>query len=1030
MVRGTVNVNAYHRQGYGGTANLGLANVLVHNNDWHGIGNVTEIDSMIRTLGSHRKVQQLITLLLDETCLSREDPNNLLDSNRDLQILGLFSLRIVSLPQSFSYLKKLNVLMLRDCEFLEEIDDIRELLTLTVLEVSGSCLIKSIPENFFQQLTRLCSLHFSDLQIEVLPKSFYDLTKLRWFILKGCSHLTKLQSLRKCEELMVVDLSGAALLPVFPEKNLRHLPKLKTLNLSKTTIKYLPIFHETGELTHLSVSGCRNLKRLPSIQSLTNLQVLDLSWSAIKEFQDKSLHNNSNLKVLDLSGIGIPSDLLPSNISKPCEFYLRSCSKIEYINIAESPKDLEVLDISGASNLVKIEEKFFESLVNVRVLNLSETKVKDLPALAALQNLRRLLLSGCLHLEKLPSLTSSKLEEIDLSDCKALTMIEDEFFKHLHRLRRLVLSKSKITRLPDLNSLLNLEELNLSGVKSFKKVDFIEHMSKLQDLNLSETLLEQLPTLSSLKSLKHLSLRGCGHLESIPPLEALHRLETLDLSQTAVRHLPSLGNLSNLHILLLSDCSNLEDFKKNKMLDMSGAENLPCGISRLTQLEHIALPSTKKNNEAAESNKVISWQQNPGESHWFLSIVDGIEPNIGRSLMFRDGSLFLEFLQSNPSLLDANSNHFHLSIHPIEVHDGAGDLLFKKDELIFRDVYLLSRHYSRSQGRLMEIHHLNTFPKGAEAVLGNAEYVFLFDNLFLKSLSDLGARNIKMMKGCWIEGCQNMGSVIGMDDSVESSELGNALEILWISNAFSLRRVYSENLQNLKCLYLDCCPKLSRVFSSSHLLQKLEILHVKFYENLETLFKDDVEEQKLPNLRTLRLWELPALKCIGCIMPSLQLLEVGECPMLGHVLTSGLVPEKLEVLKVKNCHALDKILEGVASDYNKLPQLGEVHLQGLPKLTSIGIEAPLLRSLEVRDCSLLIHVISSTHKPENLEVLKVRFCDNLETLFAGTSEDCGLPSLDTVQLWGLPKLVSIGTTLPPLRKSIIRDCPKLTIPMS
>ncbi|XP_071919405.1 uncharacterized protein [Coffea arabica] len=361
-----------------------------------------------------------------------------------------------------------------------------------------------------------------------------------------------------------------------------------------------------------------------------------------KEFQEKSLHNNSNLKVLDLSGIGIPSDLLPSNISKPCEFYLRSCSKIEYINIAESPKDLEVLDISGASNLVKIEEKFFESLVNVRVLNLSETKVKDLPSLSALENLRRLLLSGCLHLEKLPSLTSSKL---DLSDCKALTMIEDESFKHLHCLRRLVLSKSKITRLPDLNSLLNLEELNLSGVKSFKKVDFIEHMSKLQDINLSETLLEQLPTLSSLKSLKHLSLRGCGHLESIPPLEALHKLETLDLSQTAVRHLPSLGNLSNLHILLLRDCSNLEDFKKNKMLDMSGVENLPCGISRLTQLEHLALPSTKKNNEAAESNK------------------------------------------SNPSLLDANSNHFHLSIHPIEVHDGAGDLLFKKDELIFRDVY-------------------------------------------------------------------------------------------------------------------------------------------------------------------------------------------------------------------------------------------------------------------------------------------------------------------------------------------------------
>ncbi|CDP14962.1 unnamed protein product, partial [Coffea canephora] len=788
MVRVTGDVSYRHRRGYGGTANLGLANVLVKSNDWQGIGKLTKVDGMIRTLGSYKRVQQPLTLLLDGNCLSRENPNNLLLSNQELQILGLFSLEIVSLPHSFNNFKKLNVLVLRDCDFLEKIDDIRELMTLTVLEVSGSGLVKSMPKNFFQHLKKLRSLHFSDFQIEVMPDSFYHLTELSWLILKRFSHLTKLQSLKECQNLMVIDLSGAASLPTFPEKNLKSLSKLQTLNLSNSKIKSLPIFHETGELTHLSVSGCSNMDRVPSIRSLSNLQVLDLSWSTIVEFQDKSFQNNTSLKILDLSGTAIPS--LPFNIGKPREFYLKNCSEIKYMNCVESSEELEILDFSSACNLVKIEGKFFECLENLRVLNLSGTKVKDLPSLSALHNLRQLLLSCCLNLEKLPRLTSSKLEELDLSDCKAMTMIEDKSFEHLPRLRRLV-------------------------------------------LNLSETLLKELLALTNLKSLKHLFLRGCGQLEVLPVLEVLHNLETLDLSQTALRQLPFVGSLSNLHKLLLRDCSKLENFKNHKRLDMSGVENLPCGIPRLTQLQHLALPSMKEDIQAADTNEVTSWTQKPSASHWSFSIVDRTVPNTGRSLLSYNGSLFLEFLDSNPSVLYSTSNHFHLFVHPSEVANGAGDMLFHKDELVFRDVYLLTRHCSKSQGRLVEIHHLSAFSEGIAAVLHNAEYIFLFDSLFFKSFSDLGAGNIKTLKGCWIEGCENMEFVIEMNDLVDSSERGIELEILWISNASSLRSIYSENLQlgsfqNLKCLYLDCCPKLSSVFFSSHLLQMLEILHVRF----------------------------------------------------------------------------------------------------------------------------------------------------------------------------------------------------------
>ena len=113
-----------------------------------------------------------------------------------------------------------------------------------------------MPKNLFQHLKKLCSLHFSDFQIEVMADSFYHLTELHWLILKRFSHLTKLQSLKECQKLMVVDLSGGASLSTFPEKNLESLLKLQTLKSFKLQDQFFAYFSWNGELTHQSVSGC------------------------------------------------------------------------------------------------------------------------------------------------------------------------------------------------------------------------------------------------------------------------------------------------------------------------------------------------------------------------------------------------------------------------------------------------------------------------------------------------------------------------------------------------------------------------------------------------------------------------------------------------------------------------------------------------------------------------------------------------------------------------------------------------------
>jgi MOB kinase activator 1 len=95
------------------------------------------------------------------------------------------------------------------------------------------------------------------------------------------------------------------------------------------------------------------------------------------------------------------------------------------------------------------------------------------------------------------------------------------------------------------------------------------------------------------------------------------------------------------------------------------------------------------------------------------------------------------------------------------------------------------------------------------------------------------------------------------------------------------------------------------------------------------------------------------------------------------------------------------------------------------------------------DCCPMLKTIPSSQLPENLEVLQIKFCDKLETLFMpNTSTEFKLQNLKKVYLVELPNLTSIGVletsigvleteSLPdifPSTKSIkinFRGCPKL-----
>lgn len=900
------------------TVRLGLANVFEGD-----LGRIAHADGLIRTLG---KVEKEKKSLIDRNFLNEEVSVDLFQSMGEIEALAIFN--PTSKPEPLSLeMQNLRLLVLRGCNFLGGIENILELRPteavnisfqkLSVLEISGPSPSLTIPDNLFEHMPHIQSLNLSSLQVASLPSSLHHLTELVWLILRDCSSLKEIGSLKGMTRLQVLDLSGSTSLEKFLDKSFATNKELQMLNLSNTKIKMLPLINGLGNLTYLLLRDCKSLSRLRRIGSVSSLKILDLSGATnFVEFHDQSLENLGSLEEINVSQTQI--EKLPSDICNIRRLSLRGCSKFKEFPHLKNPDSLEFLDLS-ATNLTSV------------------------PSISNLSNLRELFLSCCCSLVKLGDLSSLKhLLVLDLSGCKALTKLADNSFEdmhclqklnlsetsieylpslsHLSDLRRLILQKcTKLEIFPSLESLTNLEELNLSSLKCQGEVDFLKNMVNLHLLDISETGVTHFPSLSNLKKLKHLSLRGCQHL---PNLEGVTTLEVLDLSGSRIVDLPSFKDFHNLRCLLLGNCPNIKEFKDLEISEVLKVpiEKLPYSISELTCLNHLELPKMK-DGENEDGNRICHPEElldSPWKiSSWPLEAVSSSHM-LG---IFVDNFQVLQLLKNNTTI----GKSFHFIVHPIEEKTNIGGKYFYQNELFHRDTFFRTiklcqckeegrECQCRKLERSLEIRGFSDYPRGLECLASQAEFLFLIDNQFLKSLSSLGAESIRKIKFCWIEGCREMESIlrgeevsdINQGSSKEivevSTEVEHRLEILRVSHAVCLKNICSgSNLQGhglrfLKCLYLEHCPELANC-SPSYFLDNLQILQIKFCDKFRILFEDEQPQPSLPKLHTLCLWALPNLESIACKAESFQTLIVGECPKLGSVNLSTLHSEKLRSFK-------------------------------------------------------------------------------------------------------------------------------------
>uniref|UniRef100_A0A2N9GCY5 Disease resistance R13L4/SHOC-2-like LRR domain-containing protein n=1 Tax=Fagus sylvatica TaxID=28930 RepID=A0A2N9GCY5_FAGSY len=854
------------RDGYIRTASLGLAS-LYEDGDSRGLGMVIPTDRMIKTLCNREACDKVSTLLIDGSRLYVEGPDTFFQPMQGIQDLAIFNPRFKLLPSSLSKMQKLRMLVLRGCDELQKIDNIQELKSLTVLEISGASNLEVIPDVLFEQMIHLQSLNFSAVPIKSLPSSFSKLSELRWLILRKCSCLEKLPKLQAHKNLEVIDLSGAISLKTIEEENLSSLQKLQKLDLSHTQIDQLPILDKLEKFTQLLLKGCK-FTGLSILKYLPALQILDLSGSiTLKEIDDFS-ENKNDLKILHLSKTIIFH--LPSSVS--------------------NLQNLELLDLSDACNLVEIPENAFREMRYLRHLNLSNTNIEKLPSLSKLGNLRELFLRHC-PMKKLPKTEGlTRLQELDLSNASSLVDFQDKSFEHLAYLRYLNFSNTKIKILPSIANLKNLrkvllhncgeltefslskgleklEELDLSGCTALKEIEanLLENMLHLRSLNLSGTSLKS-PHMSNLINLIELSLRGCKLSDSEPDLGKCTKLEVLDLSETDIQSLPSLDKFGNLRDLKLRWLFKIREAAESEITYSFGNLN---GVLSLDWEKIKHLPEE------------LNWDQ------------CGIFKHIkNRPCMSVSGTKIFKNLKEEPGLWDTCFKEFQFSVCALEKEDRARDIWWHRADPNFRKIYFQTHSFPKTIGRYLEILGFDKFPEDVDDVLMKAKYVSLIEDKFVTCLSDLRMGNVNAMKGCWLERCVKMETILS------GAEMEKNLTILWASNLPELKSVFSEGMQsgslaNLTELYLHCCPMIEVVFSSSLLPENLKILQIKFCDELKTLFKPtESKECKLRELEKLHLVELPKLirmwmplENLSDIFPSLPEIKIKECPKLENLQT-------------------------------------------------------------------------------------------------------------------------------------------------
>ncbi|GLT58512.1 hypothetical protein SLA2020_313980 [Shorea laevis] len=1042
-----LDLNDGRLRGYLWKTNLRLP-IALENDQGKGLGRIAPADGLIKTLRVGKEEELVATLLVDGSHLRRELPKAFFKARPEVRVLGIFDSTIKRVPLQEGKMEKLFVLVLRSCHLLKDFGPVQTLKELTALEISGSTFLKEIPGGLFEDMCELRSLNLSELGIESLP-NISKLTKLQRLILRRCSYLQALPSIRELKDLVVLNLSGCSSLEKMADGSLGHLQELQIIDFSGVKFPKMPIVHPLKKLKQLLLEGCDNLVSLRLLKQLTSLQILDLTGvSRVKEVQEDWFTAVKELRILKLNG----------------------CTQIGRVPSTSNLKRLESLDLSNASSLKDFEDKSFDHLENLQYLNLSNTAVENLPPINGLSGLKEFKLSGCKKLKILPPLTDlQSLEDLDLSSCEALSEIPNDIFDHMGGLKKLNFAGCKMLKmLPILAGLQSLENLDLSGCEALSEIQdgSFKHISELKKLNLTGCkMLKKLPTLAGLLSLENLDLSGCKMLKKLPTLAGLKSLENLDLSgcealleiegnfdhmtklqelslsETQIGCLPSLANTSNLCRLVLRGCKNLKDppnlnsLRKLEKLDLFSTNVKAESLKDLTQLEILGINNIKLEYSSLASLASLRELSlsgclgiGPDESWGALTGLEVLElsgeieglPSLDSLSKLRVLSLRgCSKLNKLPSLKKLiNLEVLDLSGTGItELSDEISEMAHLK-RLHLPDLNLIRDFSMEKVKRLPGDLHWDKCSISGTSLVGDGSHFVkrLKDPRPLNNTSELFKQIIFYIHPSGKQGKERdyylqkySNGYFKIRDFPLPGQLGQCLEILGfddyptdvedvlrqaeyvslVENKFlsSISDLHPENMSSMKGCRVERCSEMKSIYKETY-IKNLEMLQISSLPKLRSFYEGNVQ-------------------CFS----NLKDLNIDNCPMLNTVFSSKQLLENLETLRIKFCDSLKTVF-----GQSKTSQGTSQSVQ------TASVSARKLKHLHICRCHRLETIYPSPQLPEKLETVDIQFCDMLQSMFVNTTE---LLEVQTLFLSELPELTTVGFKLQNRGPSEVIKCPKL-----
>ncbi|KAF5189514.1 hypothetical protein FRX31_020899 [Thalictrum thalictroides] len=555
--------------------------------------------------------------------------------------------------------------------------------------------------------------------------------------------------------------------------------------------------------------------------------------------------------------------------------------------------------------IMELPEDIFVNMTNVTTIDLSKTWIKSFPpSMLCLTNLKFLNLTYCKVLEphQLNSIRYfKKIELLDLSET-LFKEFPDNTFEGLDSLRLLDLSEcSELFSLPSsIFSLINLEHLYLRSCRNLTSLpSSIQGLEKLQVLQMTGTKLIEIPQhfFKSMYSLIELDLSSNLQLTSIHTssfTNILPNLQILNLSSVPVSQL-SLKNRSSLETITLSNKNleklDLSNTNLKKFPIIQGDQNLiPLKQLELLNTKHLITVDWKDIKWLPQE---VNWAQcgDGTTSHMYIQPFqrskdgnrDGVFISIGNANIFRT-------LTSSSTLWAKSMSRFVVYVCPCKEQGKGKTQTPRRAILCYDDIFSTIKRSIPSYERCLEMERVNKLPKGISGILSHAQFFILHDEKIIMRLSDLGIENMGALRECWLERCHAMQAVFSVGAKAQNQPMLKCLEKIQISNLMKLthmcdsgRKLEHRSFGQLKHIQIEHCPQLVNVFSSSVCLKSLEVLEIKFCARLEEIFSGKGnEEDSLPQLKTLCLLELPALKNIihNVWLESLEKAKIKGCPRL------------------------------------------------------------------------------------------------------------------------------------------------------